>query len=262
MYSPEDFRMRLPYEAHRNPIPPLRAMREKHLDRSQNTQTQEAFMVDERELKEAIALSCGMITMIDDAVGSIVAALKANGQYDNTVIIFNADHGDYLGDYGLLLKGAVQLNSITQVPFIWSDPATRAGRVSASLASTADLAPTIIERAGLKPYWGIQGGSLLPAIHEGRKTREKLVIEYQDFLPRMGFSKAACVRTFMTDDWRLTHYKGENWGELYDRRNDPDESHNLWDDPGHAKKRGELTDRLVHEMIDLVDQSPRALRRA
>ena len=74
---------------------------------------------------------------------------------------------------------------------------------------------------------------------------EKLVIEYQDFLPRMGFSKAACVRTFMTDDWRLTHYKGENWGELYDRRNDPDESHNLWDEPAHAKKRGELTDRLA-----------------
>jgi arylsulfatase A-like enzyme len=66
----------------------------------------------------------------------------------------------------------------------------------------------------------------------------------------------------MTEDWRLSHYKGESWGELYDRRNDPDESHNLWDEPAHAKKRGELTDRLVHEMIELVDQSPRALRRA
>ena len=161
MYNPDDFTMRLPYEAHKNPIPPMRAMRAKHLDKSQNTSTQEAFMVDERELKEAMALSCGMISMIDDSIGAIIATLKANGQYDNTVIIFNADHGDYLGDYGLLLKGALQLNSITRVPFIWSDPARRTAHVSNALASTADLAPTIIERAGLKPYWGIQGRSII-----------------------------------------------------------------------------------------------------
>ena len=114
MYSPADFKMRLPYEAHKNPVPPMRIMREKFRDASQNTQTQEAFMIKAEHLQEAIALSCGMITMIDDAVGEIIKALKANGQYENTVIVFNADHGDYLGDYGLLLKGALQLNSITQ----------------------------------------------------------------------------------------------------------------------------------------------------
>ena len=78
----------------------------------------------------------------------------------------------------------------------------------------------------------------------------------------MGFTKPAWVRTLHKDHWRLTIYKGESWGELYDRRGDPDESNNLWDDPAHAKIRAALTEQLVHEMMDLVDQSPRALRRA
>jgi arylsulfatase A-like enzyme len=203
-----------------------------------------------------------MITMIDDAVGQIVAALKASGKYDDTVIVVTADHGDYLGDYGLLLKGALQYDSITHVPFIWSDPADRTARVTGALGSTADLAPTIIERAGLKPYWGIQGRSLMRPIAGGEGVRESIVIEYQDNLPRMGFDKPAWVRTLVTADWRLSIYKGESWGELYDRRNDPRESNNLWDDPAHAKTRAALTEQLVHEMMDLVDQSPRALRRA
>ena len=262
MYNPADFNTRLPWEAHRNPVPPMLAMRAKHLDKTEVTSTQEAFRVDERELKEAMALSCGMITMIDDAIGEIVAALKANGQYENTVIVFNADHGDYLGDYGLLLKGALQLNSITQVPFIWSDPASRAARVTRALASTADLAPTIIERAGLKPYWGIQGRSLSAPINGAGTARDSLVIEYQDNMPRMGFATAAFVRTLLMEQWRLSIYKGEAWGELYDRVADPDETHNLWDEPAHAKTRAALTEKLVHEMMDLVDQSPRALRRA
>ena len=59
----------------------------------------------ERELKEAMALTAGMTAMIDDQVGRIILALKGNGQYDDTVIVFNSDHGDYLGDFNLLLKG-------------------------------------------------------------------------------------------------------------------------------------------------------------
>ena len=59
-------------------------------------------MATERQLQEAMALSAGMIGMIDDAVGDIVAALRDTGRYDDTVICFTSDHGDYLGDFGLL----------------------------------------------------------------------------------------------------------------------------------------------------------------
>ena len=53
-----------------------------------------------------------MMAMIDDAVGEIIASLKASGLYENTVICFNADHGDYLGDFNMLLKGAMPFRSI------------------------------------------------------------------------------------------------------------------------------------------------------
>jgi len=60
----------------------------------------------------------------------------------------------------------------------------------------------------------------------------------------------------------MTVYNGENWGDLYDLKNDPDESHNLWDLPAYASVRSELMERLVHQMLQTVDVSPHATRRA
>lgn len=261
MYNPDDFEVRLPYEAHRNPIPPLLWAHEQMLDGTQETQSPSAFMTRERELKEAMALSCGMISMIDEAIGSILEALRASNRFNDTVVVFNADHGDYLGDFNLLLKGAVPLKSITNVPFIWSDPLRPSPSVNHALACTADLAPTIIERAGLKPYWGIQGKSLLPAF-DGARLRDALLIEYQDPGPRFGFAHPAFVRSLVTDRHRITLYKDEPWGELYDLVSDPDETFNMWDEPSQAIVRARLTEQLVTAMMDVVDQSPRAVRRA
>ncbi len=209
-----------------------------------------------------MALTCGMIAMIDDAIGAVLEELRKSGHFDDTVVIFNSDHGDYLGDFNLLLKGALPLKSITNVPFIWSDPAGPGASVRHALASTADLAPTIIERAGLKPYWGIQGKSLVPAIRDDTRPHDQILIEFQDGAPRLGFAEPAFVRSLITETHRLTLYKGETWGELYDLVKDPDETFNLWGEPSEATTRARLTERLVHAMMDAVDQSPRAVRRA
>ena len=128
--------------------------------------------------------------------------------------------------------------------------------------STLDLAPTIIERAGLKPYFGVQGKSLLGNLDGSQALREGLVIEHQDNMTRMGFSEPAVVRTLITGTHRLTVYKGEQWGELYDHQSDPDETHNLWDHLAHSEVRSRLLETLVQNMIENVDQSPRARRRA
>ena len=219
-------------------------------------------MASEQELKEAMALSCGMITMIDDAIGEVMVALQRSGKADNTIVVFTSDHGDYLGDFNLLLKGALMLRSINNVSFIWADPRARAGAVSHALTSTVDIAPTIIERAGLKPYFGIQGKSLLQNMDGSSSLRERLVIEHQDNMARMGFKEACMVRTLLADEHRLTIYKGESWGELYDLRDDPDETHNRWDDPAYAKTRAHLMEQLTQELLANVDQSPRARKRA
>ncbi|HEY8579405.1 MAG TPA: sulfatase-like hydrolase/transferase [Beijerinckiaceae bacterium] len=263
MYSPDSFSVRLPYEAHKNPTPPMRWLHQRWQEGKRVSTSQEAFMADERELKEAMALSCGMITMIDDAIGVVMEALRRTGREEETIVVFNSDHGDYLGDFNLLLKGAIMLRSINNVSFIWADPRRRdAGVVSHALTSTVDLAPTILEAAGVKPYFGIQGKSMHPAFDGVTRLRDRLVVEHEDNTTRMGFAQPAMARTLLVDGYRLTIYKGESWGELYDHGKDFDETHNLWDEPAYAGVRARLMETLTQELLANVDQSPQARRRA
>ncbi len=262
LYSPEQFTVRLPYEAHSNPTPPMQWISD-NWKRGEGQRTrQTAMRVDEQHIREAMALTAGMIAMIDDQVGRIMAALDDKGLHDDTVVCFTSDHGDYMGDYGLLLKGALPFRSITQVPMIWSDPEDRTAGSTRTLASTLDLPATILDRCGLTPYRGMQGRSLMPTIREGADHRDELLIEYNDSLARLGFPTPARVRVLRTPEWRFTLYLDEEWGELYDVANDPDESRNLWDDPQHAAAKAALSLRLNHQMTALMDESPVAERMA
>jgi len=120
----------------------------------------------------------------------------------------------------------------------------------------------VLERAGIAPYWGLQGRSLLPAVAGGEAVRDALVIEHHDGGARMGFDKPARARCLLTDRWRITVFKDEEWGELYDREADPRETRNLWDDEAHRPVRAELMERLMHEAIRNMEESPRATRLA
>jgi hypothetical protein len=108
----------------------------------------------------------------------------------------------------------------------------------------------------------MQGRSFLGNLDGSSALRERLVIEHQDNTTRMGFSEPCMVRTLLTETHRLTVYKGESWGELYDLQKDADESHNLWDEPAHVAVRTRMVEALTQAMMDTVDQSPRARRRA
>ena len=88
------------------------------------------------------------------------------------------------------------------------------------------------------------------------------MVEHEDTMRRAGFEKPAALRTLVMEDFSLTLYRGQSWGELYDRRVDPQELHNLWDDPAYAETRARLTEALLREMFGAIDESPRARRRA
>lgn len=262
MYAPEDFDVPLPFEAHRNPTPPMEWMHDQLLKGGGQLTKQTAMQVEKRHAQEAMALSAGMITLIDDQIGRVIDALKASGDYDNTVIIFTSDHGDYLGDFSMLLKGAMPFRAITQVPMIWSDPADRTARRIGGLGSTLDISASILERAGLEPYRGIQGKSFLPALAQKGDHREEVFIEYNDGFARLGFEKPARVRVLRDKNWRFTVYGGEDWGELYDLVADSGETRNLWDDPDYSDIKGHLALRLTHHLTAQMDESPRANRLA
>ena len=256
MYSPDDFEVSLPFSAHKNPPPPMQWIYDNWKNGGGQTTPQTAQMAGEQQLREAMALSAGMMGFVDDAVGGIMQALEETGQLDNTVICYNSDHGDYLGDFNMLLKGALPFRSITRVPFIWSDPKHQQATTSDALTSTIDIAATILDRAGLEPFNGNQGQSLIPLLDGHAGARDELLIEYNDGGSRLGFEKAARVRALVTRNWRYTMYKDQEWGELYDLRNDPNETHNLWDSAEHFKIRAVLAEKLNHHLTAQMDESP------
>jgi arylsulfatase A-like enzyme len=258
MYDPRSVSLPLSFNSAERPIPShLRKLYdERELGRS-NRNGQRVFAITERETREAIALTYGMITMIDDAIGRIIARLKALGLAEDTVVIFNSDHGDFMGDHQLLLKGALHYQGLVRVPFIWADPAARnPGVVNSHLCGTLDLAKTILHRAELEGHNGMQGESLLPAV-EGKETgHDSLVIEEHQRRGYMGFDNNFRARTLMTRDYRLTLYQGVDWGELYDLANDPAEMRNLWDEPELKQKRNDLIEGLARQMMALSESSP------
>ena len=232
-------------------------------DEQAQINSQNAFAVSEREILEARALTCGMIAMIDDAVGDILKKLEDSGLAKNTIVAFTADHGDFLVDHGLMLKGPAHFEGVTRVPVIWSEPGAKS-RATDTLASTVDIAQTILDRAKIEPYNGIQGRSLGNAIagENDPDAVDAVIVEDDQQRVYFGYSKPPRIRSLITDRYRLTVSRGEDWGELYDLRNDPDEMENLFDDPAHADIRAQLFERLAKKQIELVDTSPMPTMRA
>jgi len=226
------------------------------------TDTPQLFAIDAAEAREAIALTYGMIAMIDDAVGRIVAAVQRCGLAEETVVVFTSDHGDFMGDHGLLLKGPLHYQGIVRVPFIWADPRAHAPRSATrnGVAGTLDIAQTILDLAGVPAYNGMQGMSLLPAISgEGAPIRAAMLIEEDGQRPEFGFPQPPRLRTVVTERERMSVYAGAAWGELYDLVDDLLEEHNRWDD---GARRAALLELMTQTSLELWDRSPAPTRRA
>jgi hypothetical protein len=86
-----------------------------------------------------IALTYGMITNIDDRIGMVMDALRASGADRNTVVVFTSDHGDLMGDHGIVLKGPLHYQSLVRVPLIWREPGRAPAAVRDDLVSSIDL---------------------------------------------------------------------------------------------------------------------------
>lgn len=206
-----------------------------------------ALAATETELRWATALTFGLISMVDDAVGAILETLRRNGQDRDTIVVFLADHGDLMGDHGLIFKGPFHYQSVIRMPLIWRDPRRPRGDVSEALVSAVDVPASILEAAGAQAFQGLNGRSFLR--DPGSSGRDAVLIEdeIQAHLPCTNVRGRA--RTLVTRQWRLTIYDGVENGELIDLVNDPMETANRWDDPAAASVRGELTEKLLREML-------------
>ena len=193
MYKPEQFPA--PEAFSRNdwtPPPLIRHIIAEREAGKANLAGMNTIGVSAREAQEARALTCGMIACVDDAIGGVLAALDRDGLRDDTVVIFTSDHGDHLGDHRLMLKGAEQYQGIVRVPFIWSDPeASGYPARTQALGSTMDISATILDRAKIEPFSGMQGRSLTPALRRGGGSARQRVHPVRSSAAEPGHGRAA-----------------------------------------------------------------------
>lgn len=216
------------------------------------------------QFRHALAAELGVIEFIDDSIGRVGAAIEASGR--DTITMFTSDHGDAFGDHGLLLKHLSHQAGIRRVPLVVVDPSRPPGRDGA-LASSADIAPTILELTGAPHWQGIQGRSLVGRLG-GRSTDDPrgrhealLVEEDQPFgLPEL--PGPLSIRTLVTNDVRFTIHGGTDVVEYYDLARDPDELVNLAvAEPGHPRLAAATT-HLLETVLATSDRGRRPVAAA
>ncbi len=192
----------------------------------------------------------GNVTLIDEKIGELLEALKARGYLEDAIVIFTSDHGECLGDHGLIQKWSMY-DVVTRVPTIIWSTANRfeGGRELNGLCQLFDLGPTILEYAGITPPKSFEARSLKSALETGEWTPRTHV-----FCEQIGDVAMSGGVEFMTgvrsDGWKLVHFKGSSDGQLFDLKSDPGEVHNLWSDPAYEAQKRELLDVMRDWLIE------------
>ncbi len=219
---------------------------------------------EDYDAKVVQAAYYAMIELVDDNVGRILAALERTGQRENTIIIFMSDHGEMLGDHGLLLKGCRFYEGLVRVPLIFSWPGHfRQAIVSQTLVELIDIAPTVLDICGLAVPERMQGRSLVPVLTEANDThqhRSFVRCEYYralnpDAPNRLGFN-GTYATMIRNERYKLVIYHGHDIGELFDLRQDPGEFQNLWDEPEYRDMQFDLMKKSFDALAFAVDVGP------
>jgi arylsulfatase A-like enzyme len=183
-----------------------------------------------------------LATEVDAVCGKLLAELKAQGQLDNTLVIFTTDNGYFHAEHGLADKWYPHQESI-RVPLIVRDPRMPAGKhgtTDDSFTLNVDLAPTILSAVGLKAPATMQGRDFAPLyLTEAAKTSwrseyfyEHAVVKAKDVIP----ASEALVRK----DWKYMFWPDFGTEQLFDLAADPLEESDLASHPAHAAKLAEM----------------------
>jgi arylsulfatase A-like enzyme len=188
-------------------------------------------------------------TLIDDWVGRILDVLMERNLYENTVIVYTSDHGDLLGDHGLIYKQSFYEQSV-RVPLIVHAPSRFPARRVGDLIESIDLFSTICDLGETWTGHGVQGRTLVPLLEAQPNYSHR----------RAAFSENYFGRMVRYREFKMVYYPGKPYGELYNLQEDPDEQRNLWDAlEGSALKR-ELKDLLLDWAFMSEDAMPLPVR--
>lgn len=168
------------------------------------------------QIKKQLADYYALITHIDDRVGDIVSTLKSLGLFENTIIVYTADHGLAVGSHGLLGKQNLYEHSM-QAPLIITGPGIPQNQQKAALTYLYDLFPTLADLAEIPLPDGVEGKSLTPI----------LVGEKEQVRPAIFTAYTNQQRAIKNERWKLIRYPYLDYNELFDLENDPQELTNL-----------------------------------
>lgn len=242
--------------------------------------------MSEEQWDELRAIYLGMVAKVDAQLRKILDALRLAGEYDNSLIVFMSDHGDYAGDYNVIEKAQNCFEDVlTRVPLLIKPPKGSPvdPGVTDSLVELVDFYATVLDYAGVSPSHSHFGKSLAPILADrkqrlrsevfcegGRRADEMHCSESVDPAIKNGFcnnvmwpryaaqfdnhahAKGAMVRT---EKWKYV-YRAHGDCELYDMEKDPHELRNLAADPAFLPVMTELKEKLLLWYQDTADVVP------
>ena len=198
-----------------------------------------------QQMRRSIASYYGMMSLIDYEIGRILDYLDEAGLAENTLVVFTSDHGHFLGQHGLIAKGAFHYEDLLRVPMIVRYPGqVPAGQTSNALQSLVDYPQTLLPAAGIDAPGSMQGVDQLDVWYgEAEAARDQVLVENRHNPTTVD------LRTLITDRYKITVYRDADYGELFDLEDDPGELVNHWDDPDYAAVKADMLLKFVQAEI-------------
>ncbi len=203
----------------------------------------------------------GQCHSLDENIGRLVDTLKEMGEWDNTILIYTADHGSHFCTRNGEYKRSCH-SGCTHIPLVICGPGFEGGKVIDEVVSLLDLPATILDCVGISVPADFQRHSLKPLVDGTAKDWPKAVF--------MQISESQVGRAICTNDWKYSvRADADGWNDscadvyyedyLYDLHADPHERNNLVDDPAYADERAKLAQILKHEMALAHEKEPTIL---
>jgi arylsulfatase A-like enzyme len=224
---------------------------------------------------EITATYYGMISRLDDQFGRIMKFVEEKNLLENTITLFFTDHGEYLGDYGLIEKWPSGLSdSLVREPLIIGGAGLPTGKINDSMAEMVDLIPTLFQLCGIGEHFPHNGKSLVPTILHGTEHKEFAFSEggflksEEPLLEQAPYPydiKAALQHEDTTLVGKAISIRSKEWtyiyrlyepAELYSRINDPQELHNLASNPQHIHISRMMESAMFKWLVETSDYLP------
>ena len=204
-----------------------------------------SHLTEGEQMQRDMAIYYGMTSFIDQQIGRILDSLNELGIAENTIVVFTTDHGHFLGQHGLFYKGAFHYEDLLRLPFIVKMPGQNGGQTSEAIQSLVDLAPTFLQAAGLEIPGRMTGVSQLQVWNGERDAaRDYAICEFRHQPTKLH------LRTLIEERYKITVYRHEDYGELFDLQNDPQERRNLWDNPDFADVKNMMMRKMIDAALD------------